>query len=623
MLAVVVTVLVGFAMLSTDAAVRPGPAEPPAAAAPERSAGAVSAFPAPGTAVIHPQSQLSFRHVDPADLAGLTVTGSRSGERTGTLVPHPDGRGVTFIPDDPFTEGEDVTVMTGFPVLGADGGRYALTVAELGQRPELQAPPVEELRGASSTPEGNLAAEYVRQFPSAPGIEPPQVHVTGPAAGGAGAPDDRPARLTAIGVKNGFGQKGPMLIDDDGEPVWFFPLTGVDARDVQVQTYRGEPVLTWWEGIMAGGFGYGEGVIVDSTYQEVTRVNMAGGYDADSHEVRLTEAGTVLLIGYEPVRMDLSHLGGPAEGVVIDNVIQEVDPDTGAMLFEWHSVGQVGLSESYLPVPTQGGQSYDYFHANSVDVEDDGDLLISARHTCAVYSLDRHSGHVEWRLGGRNSDFTMGSGAFFLKQHDARRSDDGTLTVLDNGGECGQASREETRGLALDLDEEAMTAQVAREYWHPEGVFSESQANFQELPGGEVFFGWGSVPRYTLMEAGRQVLLDGSIPEDLMVTSYRAHRVEWTGWPVTEPAAVWGSDDGRTAVHVSWNGATDVATWQVVDEAGRIVASAPRDGFETVLPVEADPGAQLRVRALDASGDVLGQGPVIADLPLRWDALLR
>lgn len=79
----------------------------------------------------------------------------------------------------------------------------------------------------------------------------------------------------------------------------------------------------------------------------------------------------------------------------------------------------------------------------------------------------------------------------------------------------------------------------------------------------------------------------------------------------------------RHRLHVSWNGATDVATWQVVDEAGRIVASAPRDGFETVLPVEADPGAQLRVRALDASGDVLGQGPVIADLPLRWDALLR
>lgn len=598
-----------------------GPPEQLLAAPDPAPPDAISAFPVPGTTVVHPEAQLSFRHVDPAAVEALTVTGSHSGQHTGALVEHSDGNGVSFLPHEPFTPGENLTVRTDHPVHGAPEGQYELSVAVLGPRPQLRTPPVQEL--ARAAPGGDLATEFIRHFPSAPGIEPPRIEVRGPQAGTVAPQDDVTPGLTAIGVKNGFGQKGPMLIDDAGEPVWFQPLTGVDARDVQVQQYHGEPVLTWWEGLMAGGFGYGEAVIADNSYQEVARVNMAGGYDADSHEVRLTEQGTVLLIGYEPVRMDLSHVGGPADGVVVDNVIQEIDPRTGAMLFEWHSVGQVALAESYLPAPGQGDELFDYFHANSVDVDDDGDLLISARHTCAVYSLDRRSGHVEWRLGGSNSDFDMGPDAFFIKQHDARRSSDGTVTVLDNGGQCGEISREVTRGLALELDEESMTAQVAREYRHPEEVFSESQANFQELPGGQVFFGWGSVPRYTLMDAGGEVLLDGSIPEELVTTSYRAHRVEWTGQPATDPGAVLSSTGAGDIVYASWNGATEVASWQLVNTAGDVLASAPRDGFETAIPLAGAAGAGLHIRALDADGVVIGQSPVTAASHVHWNELFR
>ncbi|MDD9205313.1 arylsulfotransferase family protein, partial [Georgenia sp. 10Sc9-8] len=355
-----------------------------------------------------------------------------------------------------------------------------------------------------------------------------------------------------------------------------------DARDVQVQELDGEPVITWWEGLMGTGYGYGEAVILDAAYEEVARFDMVGGYDADSHEVRLTEDGTALLIGYEPVRMDLSHLGGPADGEVIDNVVQEIDLATGALLYEWHSVGQIALDESYLDIADMGDR-YDYFHANSVEVDDDGDLLVSARHTCGVYSLDRETGSTEWRLGGRESDFAMGEGTVFLKQHDARRAADGALTLFDNGGDCGSTTREYSRGIALELDEEAMTAELVREYVHPDEIFSESQANYQELADGTVFFGWGSVERFTLMDDDGQVLLDGVVPEDLIVTSYRAHRVDWTGQPATDPAAVLVEQD--SAVHVSWNGATEVASWRVLDGAGGEVAAAPRDGFETVLTV--------------------------------------
>ncbi|MDD9207374.1 hypothetical protein PU560_12985, partial [Georgenia sp. 10Sc9-8] len=203
--------LVAYAQLDRQA-----PPEPVAAAPIDPASGEVSAFPAPGTAVVHPEAQLSFRGVAPEQLGDVAVEGSRSGEHTGTLLEHSDGEGVSFLPDEPFTEGERVTVTTGHEVRGGEDGAYTLTVAELGERPDLRTPPVQELIGEPADPGGDLAVEYVRQYVSAPGVEPPQVDVSGPEAGTTGPADEASPQMTAIGVKNGYGQKGPMLVDDAG-----------------------------------------------------------------------------------------------------------------------------------------------------------------------------------------------------------------------------------------------------------------------------------------------------------------------------------------------------------------------------------------------------------------------
>ncbi|GGC09093.1 arylsulfotransferase family protein [Cellulomonas carbonis] len=606
-LGVVVTAAATGAALGIRAALEPAAPPEPSVTALAPTGDGAAAFPVPGTTVVHPRAQLAFRGVDPAVVAGAEVVGSVSGTHRGEVLEHPDGGGASLVPDEPFAEGEQLTVRLGVPVAGADDGTWTLGVARLAERPEAREPPVTDVEDAE--PGGDLVVEHVRTFASAPDLEPPRVDVAGPEAGTTGPGGSSPG-YTLLGVKNGFGHKGPLLLDDAGEPVWFLPLDGVDARDVRVQTYRDEPVLTWWEGRQARGYGWGEGVVVDASYREVARVQMAG-YEADSHEMLLTDAGTALLIAYEPVRLDLTAVGGPADGVVVDNVVQEVDVATGAVLLEWHGVGQVALDESYLDV--EDGEAFDYLHLNSVDLDADGDLLVSARHTCAVYSIDRATGTVEWRLGGRESDVALPADAVFLKQHDARRADDGTLTVLDNGGTCGDTVREVSRGIALDVDEEAGTARVVREVHHPDGVFTESQANFQELDDGTAFLGWGSVPRATLVGPDGEVLLDLTIPDALSVTTYRAYRVAWTGRPLTDPSAVVVDGPGGPAVHVSWNGATEVASWRVVDAAGATVVEGPRDGFETVLPLPgagADLRTGLAVEALDDDGEVLGSGEV-------------
>jgi outer membrane protein assembly factor BamB len=170
--------------------------------------------------------------------------------------------------------------------------------------------------------------------------------------------------------------------------------------DFKVQHYRGEPVLTWAEGEVVQGHGHSEYVILDGSYQEVTRLGAGYGYQGDHHEFLISSQDIALFTIYGKARMDLPSAGGPEDGKVFDGIVQGVDIETGEVLFEWNSLDHVGLEESYSrPSKDQEG-SFDYLHINSIDVDHDGNLLVSSRNTWTVYKVDSKTGEVIWRLGG-------------------------------------------------------------------------------------------------------------------------------------------------------------------------------------------------------------------------------
>ena len=214
---------------------------------------------------------------------------------------------------------------------------------------------------------------------------------------------------------SGAGLWGPLIVDEQGSPVWFrkVPDPATVAIDFKAQRYQNKPVLTWWEGTIGGtggqGVGQGEFVIADTSYREITRVRAAGSEQADQHDFVITPDGTALFWIYDPIPYDLTALGGPADGVLHDGVLQEIDIRTGRRVFEWRARDHVGLDESYAPLPAGDSAHlpYDYFHANSVGLDADGHLLVSARHTWGAYKIDRKSGAVIWRIGGKKSDLVV------------------------------------------------------------------------------------------------------------------------------------------------------------------------------------------------------------------------
>jgi len=440
----------------------------------------------------------------------------------------------------------------------------------------------------------------IDRFVSRPDLVPPSVWVTD------GGSADGYIFLAAL---IGPGQHGPMIVDHSGQLVWFRPVPVASTANFGVQTYRGQQVLAWWEGRQTAGHGIGEYVIADSSYREICRVRAGHGLAGDLHEFIISPSDTALFSAYRAKRADLSPVGGPRSGTLLDSIVQEVDIATGSVLFEWAASEHVPLRESYAPY--DGGE-YDFFHLNSIDVGPDDNLLISARHTWTVYNISRDGGQILWRLGGKNSDFAASRGARFYWQHDARWQPDGTITIFDDGD--GLTKNEpESRGIQIALDRNLRTARLVDSYQHP-GYLADAMGSMQLLPGGGAFVGWGSVPAFTSFRPDGTIGLDGYLPGGGI--SYRTFLSSWAGRPTDLPRVATAWRNGQRHAYASWNGATAIAAWQL--NVGRTPAdlrperTIAASGFETAIPLSGSSG-YLNVHAIDAAGRRLA-----SSAPIRW-----
>ena len=451
--------------------------------------------------------------------------------------------------------------------------------------------------GCGSQATGSKLLPRFYSFHSRPDLHPPSVTIKQKAS--AVSPG-----YTFFAPKKQVKQHGPLIVDNDGHVVWFDPLAH-EATDFRVQQYQGKRVLTWWQGRSIVGNGHGHYVLMNDHYHVIKTVYATHGLDGDQHEFLLTPQGTALITAYKPVSGDVSAVGGPKRGKILDCFLQEIDVATGRLVFEWNALDHVAITESYWQLQKVKGKwpPYDFFHINSIDQEPNGDFLVSARNTHALYEIDHRTGKIIWRLGGKKSDFLMGKGTVFNWQHDARRLPHGDISVFDDG--AFPKVEDDSRALILHVDAATKKVTLVKAYVSPDKLLSHFEGSMQVLPNGHAFVGWGSEPYFTEFARNGSTVFDAFFGKDR--DTYRAYRFPWVGRPSDEPALV---VDGGTA-YVSWNGATQVATWRLVDASGKRLADAKRRDFETTLSVPKG-ATRVQAQALDANGTVLGSSKLVS-----------
>jgi Arylsulfotransferase (ASST) len=582
----------------------------------------VAVSPSPGDRFATPQTTISFRGVTASALGTVRVTGSRSGVHPGSLVTDPEGATI-WKPRAPFVPGERVTVRTAVTIPGARGHSFSFTVARIApQAPEVLPPQsgtgARATVSASATPPGPTSSSLRPQvtatckpdlisFRSEPDLSPPGDCVNQAATGTA------PGLLFVAPRGTGNRGNGAAILNDQGNLIWYDPVDAPKVHNLERVTYDGQHMLAFYQGNGQGGHGLGEWVLMNKHYQVVSYIRAGNGDVADLHDLTITPQNTALIGCYVPVKLNLTGYGGKASQVVYDYVVQEIDVATGNVLFSWNSLDHVPVTDSDYPVPANGG-AFDYFHGNSIALTSDGNLLISSRNASAVYDVNRTTGAIIWELGGKHSSFTLAPGQqWFCYQHHVRQPEANVITVFDDGGTGPSiCPNHASRALTLTLDTTSHTATITRDLGHNPPLHAYILGSNQALSNGDALVSWGNYPEITEFNGAGKANFDMS----LSGRTYRAFRTPWTGIPDYPPAVATRQGPGNAVtVYVSWNGDTQVASWQIL--AGSSLSSLRpvghpegKTGFEAKITVHTA-GPLVAAQAKDGSGKVLATSPAV------------
>jgi hypothetical protein len=181
--------------------------------------------------------------------------------------------------------------------------------------------------------------------------------------------------------------------------------------------------------------------------------------------------------------MDLSAVGGMAGAAVTGTVVQHLD-QTGGLLFEWSPFDHFDITD--VDQETRSGVAVNWTHGNALDLDAEGNLLVSFRSLSEITRIDTRTGAVLWRMGGRRNQFALnGLGPPFLRQHGVRVAD-GELVLLDNFGEA-KGSRAER----YVVDGPGRTARLTGTYLPSAATRAWLGGTTQNLPRRHILVAFG------------------------------------------------------------------------------------------------------------------------------------
>jgi hypothetical protein len=404
-----------------------------------------------------------------------------------------------------------------------------------------------------------------------------------------------------------------LILDSTGEIVYYQSV----ADDLNAFDFLKQPngLLSYFD--QKNGVYY----LMDSQYKIVDSYQAANGYRADLHEFLLLPNGYAFIMANDVETVDLSNVvpGGKTDASVTGLVIQEMDPSKN-VIFEWRSWDHIKFTDSTADLTAQ---EIDLIHGNAMDISLDGNLLLSSRNLSEITKIDLQTGDIIWRLGGKANQFKfVNDNEGFAFQHDVRQLPNGDITIFDNQGTTENPAP--SRGIEYKVDEANMTATLVWSYTHSPYVFGTYMGDVQRMSNGNNFLGWGAAydgPGYvfvsmTEVDPNNNVLLE--ITFDQPYVSYRAIRFPWHGYPDTLPDLAFRNDSSGLTLGYSWNGATEVASYQLYGgstaQSLSLIDQKTKMGFETQTHLDTVPMGMcyFQVAAMDTTGKEMAHSVVIS-----------
>jgi hypothetical protein len=463
------------------------------------------------------------------DPSVLLVEGSESGLHAGILALSDDKRRLLYQPLRPFAAGEVVTVRLRPGIRTIEGqsvesiefrfsvsplssldqsmlmARALALASERGMRPvSVGVPNVRQLRKTSSD---SLPNDFPKRsvFLST-GIAPGMLFLATFKI--AEATD----HLNFISLVPSD-QQYLMILDNTGKPAFYRKMPSM-STDFKLQS---NGYLTYFDNSRDAYFE------LDSTYTVVDSFRCGNGYRTNLHDFLLLPDGHHLMLGDDPEMVDMSSMvpGGSAQATALGAVIQELDRNNH-VVFQWRSIDHFKVTDATHEDMTS--QMIDYVHPNTIELDSDGNIMLSSRHMDEITKINRTTGEIIWRWGGKNNQFKyLGDSVGFSHQHTIRRTQAGTLMVMDNGNYRSPAY---STMAEYSLDEQAKTVRLVKQYRHSPDIFAVAMGSVERLPNGNTLIGWGSSsPAVTEIRPDGTIAFELQLPDSIV--SYRVFRTPW------------------------------------------------------------------------------------------------
>ncbi|MGQ9819447.1 MAG: aryl-sulfate sulfotransferase [Candidatus Kapaibacteriales bacterium] len=341
-----------------------------------------------------------------------------------------------------------------------------------------------------------------------------------------------------------------MILDKQGKPVKYrkVRVPGFDFKMQPNGLITNNRIIASY---IPQGWGWATAImeIMDENLNLIDSVQCDSYYIADFHEFKMLPNGHFLLLSYDPQPIDMSQVipNGNPNAIVLGSIIQELD-ENKKVVFQWRSWDHIPMTDTYSNLTDV---ALDPVHTNAIELDYDGNILISSRHISEITKISRKTGEIIWRLGGKKNMFTFinehneNAPTYFSYQHDIRRLPNGNITLYDNGN---QHNPPHSRAVEYKLDEKNFTAELVWEYRNDPDIFGETMGSTQRLhPSGNTLIGWGGVSsqHYRCLSEvtpEKEVVFELSFPKgaSFTTTSYRAYKYPY---PPNLPEAVVQFDD--------------------------------------------------------------------------------
>ncbi len=271
--------------------------------------------------------------------------------------------------------------------------------------------------------------------------------------------------------------------------------------------------------------------VMDDNLQHVRTYRAGNGMPAGGHEFIMMPNGHKIMLAFEPKHIDMSMIveGGDPNALVRTSIIQEFDADDN-IIFQWRAWDHIPLLENYAVLT---GKYIYHTLFNSMDFDHEGNALISNRLNSEIIKIDRNSGEMLWRLGGKSNQFTFineheqNAPTYFSFQHDIRCLPNGNITLFDNGF---QHSPSYSRAIEYKLNQVDKTAELVWEFRNDTDIFASANGSMRRLENGNSLIGWGWVASaykkdLTEVTSNGEVALEFELPAN--VGSFRWVKSKW------------------------------------------------------------------------------------------------